>query len=116
MILCNKINKIKVSLSELNYKYYEKELLTESFYSQLKSKGIFPENSMLIDLYPDSSNTYIVDIITKDMKIIKLDLDLDSPDHTICEDITKEYMKKAKKLNSKEHIALELYKEVHPLV
>ena len=111
MNICNKIKQIQLSLNELNYKFYKKTLLSQSFYCQLESKGMIPENSMLTDLYPDGSNTYIVDIITKDMKIIKIDIDLDFPNLTIYEDRTKEYMKKSKKKNSKEYIALGLYKK-----
>ncbi len=106
-----KQKELRSDIEELNRKYFNKTLLNESFYDQLSNNGIFPENSMLINMYPDSSNTYIVELFTNSLTVLRLDLDLDFPEYSIIENITDEFMIKAKVKSTKESVLLAIFKE-----
>ena len=77
----NKIESITDELLKLNKKFHSKSLLTESFYVQLEQAGFMYKKCILINLFPDSSNTYCGKIIRQDGQVFEFDIDLDSHEY-----------------------------------
>lgn len=93
-------------LLALNKKFREKELLLEeSFYKQLEVYGCEIDKSFIIDVIPDSGNTYVGTIINQNMKILYFDIDTVSPEYTIISEKIN--------LNVIDKIALEILQTLH---
>lgn len=82
---------------KLNYKFHNKQLLTEFFYDQLSEIKIDFKKSILISIFPDSDNTYVGKVINQNGNIIDFDMDLDNKSYTEWKDSTEEFMNSYKK-------------------
>ena len=79
------------------------------FYRQISHKNINVASSILIDVMPDSCNTYVGRLIDQNGSIWSFDVDLDDCSFSEWDDITDELNQLLKKnKNSKKYI-LEFY-------
>ena len=79
------------ALVKLNEYFHSHKILPSSFYQQLMQAGFQSAKSVMIGLVPDGSNTYFGKIIRQDGRVFEFDMDLDSSEYFIMEDITDEY-------------------------
>ena len=113
----NKMSMIREELIELNDKFHNKSLVTESFYKQLVQAGFAYRQCVLISIFPDSANTYCGQIVRQDGCVFEFDVDLDCSEYSDWKDITDNFRKvyeqgNDKKPWSKEVVALQLFSEL----
>ena len=111
------IESVKSELAELNNKFHDKSLLTDSFYKQLMQAGFAYSQCILVSIFPDSSNTYCGQIIRQDGNVVEFDIDLDSAEYSSWKDITDDFRKTCEKNSRakpwlKEVVAFNLFHEL----
>lgn len=110
-----KVESKKEQLIELNNKFHKGLLLTEAFYQQLMQSGFAYRQCLLVSIFPDSSNTYSGQIIRQDGNIFNFDIDLDSAECSLWEDVTDSFRdiyerNKSRKPWLKEVVAYHLFR------
>jgi hypothetical protein len=108
---------VEEKLVEINKKFHEKQLVDESFYQQLLQQGFVYRHSLLVSIFPDSSNTYFGKIIRQDGNVFEFDVDLDEAECSSWHEITadfREYYEKNKRVKPwlVEVVASKLFNEL----
>lgn len=107
---------VEQELRELNSRFHDGRLLPSQFEKQLLSAGIDQLKSVVVEVFPDGSNTYVGVLIAQNNIVFEFDIDLDDVAGSIWVDITDEFFGKIKNIHSKKHrekIAYDLFLELN---
>jgi len=91
--ISEKNESVRSEIVELNQRFHDKELLSDSFYEQLLKLGFVYCQCVLVNIFPDSGNTYCGIIIKQDGSVLEFDVDLDTPGCSRFSDITDSFQK-----------------------
>lgn len=99
--------KIRDELIDLNDKFRSLELFPLEFYRQISHKNVDVASSVLVDVLPDSSNTYIGRLIDQEDNIWSFDIDLDNASYSEWDDITEGFCRLLKEPSADKKHTLE---------
>jgi hypothetical protein len=97
-----KLDQARQEFAEFNRRFKSGLILDERLYIALEVEGIDFHKSTLVDLFPDSGDTYVGTIILESGKIMKFDISLGNPSENKWNDISIEYQHKYK-VSKKHH-------------
>jgi len=115
--VAEKVAFVKHDVIELNDKFHNKKLLGDSFYKQLMQAGFAYRQCALVEVFPDSGNTYCGAVIKQDGKVFEFDIDLDDPDYSLFKDVSESFEKIRKERSKtkpwqKELVTYEFFKSI----
>jgi hypothetical protein len=92
------VQQSRQELVELNERFRSRHLLSKSFYAQLEQHGCDTQRSVLVELVPDGASTYSGKLIRQDGTVLSFDIDLDSPDMSKWDDVTRSFQAESRRL------------------
>lgn len=94
----------RLELEKMNETFRARKILPEAFYSQIEQRGFQIDSAILVNLVPEGSNTYSGQILSADARLFYFDIDLDSPQMAVWEELET----KPKKSSDRVAVALTL--------
>ena len=70
-----KLEQARKIIKELNYRFHDLELSPDGIYRELEKLGVDIQRSILIEIFPDSGDTYVGRIINQDSNLLAFDVD-----------------------------------------
>ncbi|MCY0964083.1 hypothetical protein [Parathalassolituus penaei] len=74
-----KLERARKSIKELNCRFHNLEFSPDGIYRELEKLGVDIQGSILIEIFPDSGDTYVGKMIDQDGKLLAFDIDCSDP-------------------------------------
>jgi len=106
-------DRVRKDLAATNAEFQQRSIIGPKFYEQLVQHGISIEDTVLVDYFPDSGNTWFGHIMLRDGRVMEFDIALDDPELSTMTDITQGTVKSIAKRQLKYHSPLAVAIEEH---
>ena len=81
----------KRAISIFDFRHEDRDLMNTEFYRIMEKKEINYRKSILLEIFPDSGDTFAGELISQYGKVLKFDLDVFDENYFEVHDITDQY-------------------------